>query len=372
LGFSRYAWLFSLLVSLGFLILFWKIGDPFPILKEQSGLFSIEIGISRIGVIGVALMGILSGIGAVEYPLQNMTSFMRGLSTVQAQIQQAEQQYIQNTNKLIGRKKRLHVLQKELKSPKNERPTPSEVPISGLGRFNFSRFVSPMWGTRKNEEILNLISEIHLLENFNNELFEEVNEFRNEEARIKFSQTTLGRLSDLSGYFFSVYCAWKIFISTINILLNRVSQKDPVTLGFEILFRFCDVPLNVQFWSQYISFILVGILIATSIRGFLKKFLALFHTYSSSVSVTTSYMGLILGQVMGIYFVSNILLLRMSLPEEYREMITKVLGDIKFDFYHRWFDFIFIPSALVALFLFIVSAGRKPITQIGNKVKQLE
>jgi len=64
--------------------------------------------------------------------------------------------------------------------------------------------------------------------------------------------------------------------------------------------------LDVPFWSQYISFILVGILIATSIRGFLKKFLTLFHTYSSSVSVTSSYMALILGQVMGIYFVSNI------------------------------------------------------------------
>ena len=32
----------------------------------------------------------------------------------------------------------------------------------------------------------------------------------------------------------------------------------------------------------------------------------------------------------------SVLLLRMSMPEEYREGITRAIGDIQFPFFHRW------------------------------------
>ena len=59
---------------------------------------------------------------------------------------------------------------------------------------------------------------------------------------------------------------------------------------------------------------------------------------------------LIISQVMGMYFVASVLLLRMNLPTRYRASVTSALGgDIQFDFYHRWFDVIFLSAALATI-----------------------
>ena len=62
------------------LALFWKIGDPFPILSPKHGILSIEQCISRVGVIGVTVMAFLSGFGAVNYPYTCMSYFVKYFS----------------------------------------------------------------------------------------------------------------------------------------------------------------------------------------------------------------------------------------------------------------------------------------------------
>lgn len=59
------------------LYLFWKIGDPFPILSPKHGIISIEQCISRVGVIGVTVMACLSGFGAVNCPYTYMSYFVK-------------------------------------------------------------------------------------------------------------------------------------------------------------------------------------------------------------------------------------------------------------------------------------------------------
>lgn len=73
----------SLIVWIIYLYLFWKVGDPFPVIsssKRSLRLLSMEQGISRIGIIGVTVMALLSGFGAVNYPYTSMAVFMRYVS----------------------------------------------------------------------------------------------------------------------------------------------------------------------------------------------------------------------------------------------------------------------------------------------------
>ena len=57
--------------------------------------------------------------------------------------------------------------------------------------------------------------------------------------------------------------------SSINIIFDRVGKVDPVTRSIEIVVNYFDINFDVQFWSQHISFLLVGVIVITSIRGLL-------------------------------------------------------------------------------------------------------
>ena len=44
-----------------------------------------------------------------------------------------------------------------------------------------------------------------------------------------------------------------------------------------------------------------------------------------------------------------VILMRMNMPVQYRTIITEVLGDLQFNFYHRWFDVTFLVAALITI-----------------------
>ncbi|XP_008479018.1 Golgi pH regulator-like, partial [Diaphorina citri] len=136
----------------------------------------------------------------------------------------------------------------------------------------------------------------------------------------------------------SRYFHWNI---VLYCMLFMVIVLIPFYIGYFIV-------TNIRF----VSFLLVGCIVLTSIRGLLLTLTKFFYAISSSKS--SNIIVLVLAQIMGMYFVSSVLLMRMNMPPEYRSIISKVLGDLQFNFYHRWFDVIFLLSALSSIvFLYL-------------------
>jgi hypothetical protein len=75
------------------------------------GIFTIEQAISRIGVIGVTVMALLSGFGAVNAPYTCMSVFMRPVSD--NSIAQMERKLHQTMDIIVSKKRRLVLLERE-------------------------------------------------------------------------------------------------------------------------------------------------------------------------------------------------------------------------------------------------------------------
>lgn len=346
----------SALLEMLFLYAFWRFGDPFPLLKEQKGLLSVSMGISRVGVVGVAVMSALSGFGAVSFPFLNIRFFMNEVT--QDQVATAEKLLLQTFEKISIRKTKL-LAAKARGQDGNTFNKRIESTASRVGHMLWSALgrntTTSSSKYRSIVSISTLNKEIQQLEACSAEQYVELNDLRTEMDREKFSHTWRGRLYHVSGYFFSGYCLFKIIMSGINILFDRRASNDPITVALTIASERVGLTLDIAFWSQAISLVLTGVMVSLTIRGFLAQIMRFFSAFSTSMS--SANVALVLTEVMGMYFVSTILLIRMSLPANYRAIITEVLGDIRFDFYHRWFDVIFIPSALITIFL--IAVGRK-------------
>ena len=148
---------------------------------------------------------------------------------------------------------------------------------------------------------------------------------------------------------------------------------DPITRFFKISAVFLDIDdiIDVELCSQQISFMLIGAIVCTQIRGILIKMIRFFSYFSSVYVFTSNAVVIFLIELMGLYFISSILLIRMNIPVEYREFITQIIGpNLQFNFYHNWFDFIFLISAFVTIgFLMVTITYRRFHYSFNDQIK---
>lgn len=321
--------------------------------------------VSRVSLLGVIFMAILSGFGAVNCPYEYLSVFWRRIAD--DDIAFLEKRLRHNVDMLVAKKKRLAF---ETRAAARRRLSDStgtgsrrsllarvrgffqRAPSDGTDLVIDDRTVSD--GARIDLRlttrvwietyIRSLVREIESLESLGRELFLEVHDMRDVQERSTRARTLRGRLFNLFGYILSVFCVYKMVMSTVNVVFRRNREKDPITDAIEKLLyiwpsvslwvrlvtllylcitdrvltvpSFCTAQLNLRLIAEMASLALVGILVFTQTRGFLLTLVKIFRAWSSIVS--SNSVVLWLAHLMGMYFVSSFVLMRMNLSPTHR------------------------------------------------------
>lgn len=349
----RFPWILQVTGFTAWITMFWWIGHMLPgthvkeLSAQKVGSLS-NACLERIGVIGICLMALLSGFASISSPWQCFGARPRPVTDLDLERKQSG---LDATNDMLGTKRsRLRALQHKM----------SDAPQEGFVK----KFVGTIRGNADMQEVKALELEISGLETMARSLSSSLGILKARHIATMHAKTNFGRAMVLPNYAFSIYCVYRILMTTFTTLRRftspnlTFSNSDPINRFLGLLAKHWDPTLDQAAWSRQISFALTGVILLASFNSVLQTFYLFTRWTPSLLYQAQANLALIVGQICATYVISSALLLRSNLPKEVGSVISGALGTpMDSWFVDRWFEGWFLAGALATALGILV--GRK-------------
>ncbi|KAL0255458.1 hypothetical protein I308_100262 [Cryptococcus tetragattii IND107] len=277
---------------------------------EQGGWLAPSLG--RVVVLGVVILGSLSGFGAVRSAWNFFEHRRAGSHTL-------------TDNDLLQAERSLYRVRQDLISKKNEinrYVVPSGESSSGwMGRI---------FGGENNQTAA-LEAELRGLETMEMQVSRSLKAMKARKRRQDFGHTFRGQIYNILGYVFAVYCAARLVMCLPSLFFaphtaEQESGEIPIEgkgntngdwISFFLALAISKLPrdfadIDVPTWSRGISLILTGVLILSSLTQVMRSLSKILRLTSKTVGA--GFLLLSLGQLFATYVISLLIQLRTSLP----------------------------------------------------------
>ncbi|KAH6912215.1 G protein-coupled receptor 89 [Coprinopsis sp. MPI-PUGE-AT-0042] len=325
-----------------------------------SGMRTADLShniLSRLIVLGTVILGILSGFGAIRNSWGHLPYVSRKVSVpTEAQIQAAEYTLTSTRNDLHQRRQR-------------EQTAHGESPQGS--------WLSRVGTTLRGGDSLS--QEIRGLESLEHEMTKQLELLRYRRDSAVYSSTWVGKVWDIAGRLFAIYCITRIFSCLYNITflpsqrsVSNVNYSDllsnALAYGVSHLSSASIKSEDIASFSRQLSLALVGLIILTSIRYVLRGVSRLLRV--SSRSLGASLMLLFLAQIMSIYLLSTVVQMRASFPpptagdDSSNDPVVNLFSTIpEYELFGSLFDWAFLLTAAASAAL---RWGAEKVSSVGD------
>ncbi|EST07020.1 Golgi pH regulator, conserved domain protein [Kalmanozyma brasiliensis GHG001] len=291
---------YLLIPFLPWLVLFFKVPLPAALSDARSGAGIFDGLMARTAVIGVTFIAVLSGSAALQAAWEAFEQFKgkSQRSPSASDIVLAQESFQKTCADLASTKANLARLENE--TPETD------------ARWS----VSSLWGgSSRSREIKSLKSEIFGLSSIAAAMRDDLDRMTALQHKAQLESTPIGKVWILIGWIWAVYCAFRIALSLLNLLIlgyRDTAPPDFISLLVAEMIRIFDVDLDVDAWTKQVSLLFVGILIWGRIGSVLSYLGSAFRAAGTGVS--SSFLVLFLAEIMTVYLLATLIQLRSSLP----------------------------------------------------------